>query len=105
SHPGDLWLLDRHRVLCADARERKSYKLLMGSAKAGVVFTDPPYNVRVVGNVSGKGTIKHRESAMASGEMTPDEFTDFLATTLGHIARHSTAGSIHFVCMDWRHQL
>jgi DNA modification methylase len=40
---------------------------------------------------------------MASGEMSRTEFATFLATTLGYTAEYSADGSIHFVCMDWRH--
>jgi hypothetical protein len=40
---------------------------------------------------------------MASGEMDRAEFTQFLATALGHLTRHSADGAIHFLCMDWRH--
>ncbi len=36
--------------------------------KAEMVFTDPPYNVVIDGNVNGLGKIRHREFAMASGE-------------------------------------
>jgi DNA modification methylase len=45
-----------------------------------MVFTDPPYNVAIAGNVSGLGKVKHREFAMASGEMNTHELTDFLET-------------------------
>ena len=70
-----------------------------------MVFIDPPYNVPIDGNVCGSGSIKHREFAMAAGEMSETEFTDFLTTILGHLACHSISGSIHFICMDWRHIL
>jgi len=40
---------------------------------------------------------------MASGEMTSAEFTAFLTTSFVNLAEHSTDGSIHFICMDWRH--
>ena len=68
-----------------------------------MVFTDPPYNVAIEGNVSGLGKIRHREFAMASGEMTRDQFTSFLSSAFANLAPHSSDGSIHFVCMDWRH--
>ena len=68
-----------------------------------MVFTDPPYNVPIAGNVSGLGNVKHREFAMASGEMTPREYTEFLRTALMRLADFSADGSIHFICMDWRH--
>jgi hypothetical protein len=38
-----------------------------------MVFTDPPYNLGIEGNVSGLGAVQHREFAMASGEMTEAE--------------------------------
>jgi hypothetical protein len=68
-----------------------------------MVFTDPPYNVPVHGHVCGKGSVRHREFAMASGEMSEAEFTGFLETAFARLATHSADGSIHFVCMDWRH--
>src|SRR5262249_56190707 len=55
------------------------------------------------GHVWGLGKIKDGEFAMASGEMSEDEFTTFLKTVLGHLGRHSLDGALHYVCMDWRH--
>ena len=105
SEPGDLWLLGKHRILCADALEAGSYRGLMERARAQVVFTDPPYNVRIDGHATGNGSIHHREFAMAAGEMTSGQFIHFLATVLHLLVRHSSGGSIHFICIDWRHQL
>jgi DNA modification methylase len=100
---GDLWLLGKHRVVCGDALSNDSYKLLMGDGRAHVVFTDPPYNVRIDGHASGNGKIHHREFLMASGEMSELEFTRFLTDSLGLAAIYSRSGSLHYVCMDWRH--
>ena len=100
---GDLWVLNEHRVLCANALERTAYSTLMGSALAEVVFIDPPYNVAIDGNVSGLGATRHREFAMASGEMSEEEFQQFLKKAFLLLARYSTPHSLHFVCMDWRH--
>ncbi len=68
-----------------------------------MVFTDPPYNVPVNGHVCGLGTVKHAEFAMASGEMSEDEFRTFLSTATKHMATFSKNGAIHYLCMDWRH--
>ena len=103
SRLGDRWDLGKHRILCGDAREWASFERLLAGDKAQMGFYDPPYNVRVDGHVGGGGKVRHREFAMASGEMTEREFTDFLAVTLGHCAAASQDGSIHYVCMDWRH--
>ncbi len=101
--PGDLWRLGDHFLLCGDARSDASFSRLLGGGSVDLVFTDPPYNVKIDGNVCGNGQIKHREFAFASGEMASDEFTDFLETTLGHCAQALRNGGIAFVCMDWRH--
>ncbi len=80
SRLGDLWRIGGHFLLCGDSTKRESYEALLQGAKAQAVFTDPPYNVRIAGNVSGLGKTVHPEFAMASGEMSRDEFTKFLAT-------------------------
>ena len=68
-----------------------------------MAFIDPPYNVPIEGNVSGLGKIHHREFAMARGEMSDDEFVNFLTDAFILLVRYSARGSIHFVFMDWRH--
>ncbi|HUN95311.1 MAG TPA: DNA methyltransferase [Bradyrhizobium sp.] len=100
---GDVWLLGRHRLYCGSAIEASAYESLLEGKKAALVFTDPPYNVPVQGHVSGNGAIQHREFAMASGEMTEVQFTGFLEQCCTLLAAHSLPGSIHYVCMDWRH--
>jgi DNA modification methylase len=100
---GDIWQLGPHLLICGDARDPDTVAALMGPEQAQMVFTDPPYNVRIDGNVGGLGSIRHREFAMASGEMTKTEFTGFLKASFSNLARHSSDGSIHYICMDWRH--
>ena len=75
----------------------------MGKQRATLVFTDPPYNVPIDGHACGNGKIHHREFQMASGEMDEFEFVSFLKTSFCLLARFSKDGSIHYVCMDWRH--
>src|SRR5262249_58954828 len=81
SRPGDRWRIGDHLLLCGDALRKGSYRDLLGAQKAQMVFTDPPYNVAITGHVSGLGKVKHREFAMACGEMSPQEYTKFLRTT------------------------
>ena len=100
---GDLWLLDRHRVLCGDALDAEAYRTLLGSKTASAAFTDPPYNVPIDGHVSGLGQTRHREFPIAAGERDAAAFTKFLETSLRHMAAFSRSGAVHYVCMDWRH--
>jgi DNA methylase/ParB-like nuclease family protein len=103
SRPGDLWFLGQHRVYCGSALEASAYATLMNKQTAGMVFTDPPFNVPIAGHASGLGAVRHQDFVMASGEMDEAEFTAFLSTACKHMANHSADGAIHFVCMDWRH--
>jgi DNA modification methylase len=102
SRRGDAWLLGDHRLRCGDAKNGGDTRKLMGGERAAMVFTDPPYNVRIKA-VQGRGKIRHREFAEASGELSPEAFTTFLVSSLSLAAKHSVNGSVHFVCVDWRH--
>jgi hypothetical protein len=74
---GDIWQIGPHRLICGDATTLETYARLLDVEKAQLVFTDPPYNVRIDGHVSGLGKVKHREFAFASGEMSEAECTGF----------------------------
>lgn len=103
TRPGDLWLLGPHRLLCGDARSTDDASKLCDGEAADLMFTDPPYNVAIDGNVTGLGRIRHREFALASGEMDARTFTAFLRESLGAAAACLRDGAIAYVCMDWRH--
>ena len=100
---GDIWQIGPHRLICGDSTKAETYASLLDGDRAQMVFTDPPYNVKIDGHVSGLGSVKHREFAMASGEMSTSEFSRFLGDVFGNLATHSIDGAIHFICMDWRH--
>lgn len=101
TRPGDIWALGPHRIGCGDSRDPAFLAHVIGDAETDAAFLDPPYNVRINGHANARG--RHREFAMASGEMAEGEFRDFLAQTLGAAAAVSREGAVHFVCMDWRH--
>ena len=100
---GDLWLLGEHRLYCGDSLKEESYSALMQGELAQMVITDPPYNVAINGHVCGSGAVKHKEFAMASGEMTQGEFTTFLNTAFLRIHERTEEGAIVYGFMDWRH--
>ena len=101
--PGDLWQLGKHRVLCGNSLLTESYERLLQGERADLLITDPPYNVVIDGHATGNGSIRHREFAMASGEMSSPEFTDFLRKAMIVARNHSHAGSLAYYFMDWRH--
>jgi DNA modification methylase len=101
TRPGDIWQLGEHRVGCGDGRDLAFLRAVVGEAVIDAAFLDPPYNVKINGHANAKG--RHREFAMASGEMTTAAFRTFLADTLTACEGVSKNGAVHFVCMDWRH--
>ena len=98
---GDIGEMGNHRIGCGDARDPDFPRRVIGEGEVDAAFLDPPYNVVINGHANSIG--RHREFAMASGEMTNSEFQTFLADTFGACAEVSRNGAVHFVCMDWRH--
>jgi DNA modification methylase len=102
TRPGDIWICGDHRIGCGDGRDQAFLEAVVGQgAKIAAAFLDPPYNVRISGHANAKG--RHREFAMASGEMSTAAFHEFLIQSLSACAAVSQDGAIHFICMDWRH--
>ncbi|MGY3343522.1 MULTISPECIES: site-specific DNA-methyltransferase [unclassified Bradyrhizobium] len=102
SRHGDLWQAGAHRVLCGDARDEADWAALMERDRASMLVADPPYNVQIA-TTFGHRKIKHREFAVASGELSPADFADFLKSWMRLAARHSNDGSMHYIFIDWRH--
>lgn len=98
--PGNVWALGDHRIACGDALRPESYRALFPFAgQARLVFTDPPYNVRVRGHVTSG---RHREFAMASGEMSRTEFAVFNETWISHTLARLCDGGLAMIFIDWR---
>ena len=78
SKTGDIIVCDSHRLICGDRLDRTILSNLLAGTPVRMVMTDPPYNIPIDGFVGGKGATKHREFAVASGEMSDGEFIAFL---------------------------
>ena len=103
--PDDVWLLGKHRIVCGNSQDEETFSKLMQTQKAKMVLQDPPFNVKIQGHVGGSGKIKHKEFAFASGEMTDEQFIQFLETNFKLCAKFSKSGSLHYNFMDWRHSM
>jgi DNA modification methylase len=99
---GDIWVLGPNRLLCGSALDRDAYERLMQGELAQMMFTDPPYNIRVA-NISGKGRKQHDEFVMGSGEMDDAEYTGFLHKMMICAITFSEPTAVHFLTIDWRH--
>jgi DNA modification methylase len=97
---GDIFQLGNHIIMCGDSKT--DVLELLKEGEANMVFTDPPYNVRI-NDIVNLGKTKHREFVEGTGEMTEDEFTAFLSQIVENLIAISKNGSIHYICMDWKH--
>lgn len=102
SRRGDVWILDEHRVVCGNSLDPETYGVLLQGAKAQAVLTDPPYNVKIKGNVSGLGKKVHEEFVMASGELDELQWQQFLDSMMVRLRASIDEGAVVFVFMDWR---
>ena len=92
------------RLLCGNALSNEDFVKLMASERARMAFCDAPYNLKVDGVISGLGKAKHRDFAMASGEMSRPEFIEFPTTYMRNCAAHSVDGAIHFATPACHHE-
>ena len=103
TRPGDVWCLGDHQIICGNSLDAATFETLLGTRHADMVLQDPPYNVKISGHVCGSGNVRHKEFQMASGEMSTDEFTQFLRKNFELCAKHSRPGALQYNFMDWRH--
>lgn len=103
TRPGDVWCIGDHRIICGNGLDAATFETLLGTRQADMVLQDPPYNVKISGHVCGSGNVRHKEFQMASGEMSTDEFTQFLRKNFDLCAKHSRPGALQYNFMDWRH--
>lgn len=74
--PGDLFVLGRHRLLCGDATAEGILEQVLQGQPAGMVFSDPPYNVNYR---QQRGPKRGRTAGIANDDLG-DEFEQFLYT-------------------------
>lgn len=101
--PGDIWQIGPHRLGVGDVRDTALLGKFMDGRHARMVLTDPPYNVRIGGHVQVKPKTDHNEFAFASGEMTCEQFTEFLCETFKPMRDALMDGGLFYSWMDWRH--
>lgn len=86
-------MLGEHRVKCGDATDREAVQRLMGGSRAGMAFTDPPYNVNYG---------DHRHSGAPQRALINDnlgtEFEPFLEKACRNILEF-TDGAV-YICMS-----
>lgn len=52
---GDIWILGKHRLMCGDSTCKETIDKLMNGNKVDMVFTDPPYGMKLNADYSKMG--------------------------------------------------
>jgi DNA modification methylase len=99
---GDIFQLNGHRLICGSFTSDDDVKQLMQDDKARIINCDPPYNLPA-NFFTNKDEKRHKDFAMGAGEMSDDEFVQFLALIMRTSVVNSVPGAIHYIFMDFRH--
>ncbi len=77
THPGDVWLLGPHRLICGDSRDHTTVTTVLDGARINLAFTSPPYaSQRTYDDTSGFQPIP------------PDEYVDWFDDVQANIRAH-----------------
>lgn len=87
---GDVWLLDRHRVMCGDSCSIDAVEKLMAGGQADMLLTDPPYNVAYQGGTADKLTIQN-------DAMGDDAFRQFLRDAFTTATTVMKSGAVFYI--------
>jgi DNA modification methylase len=100
---GSIWKCGEHRIGCGSATDLPFVQQVLGDCRAGVCFTDPPYNLKIHGVVGGKGRYRRREFVQGSGELSPEEHFALLRDAFLVAKACCTESALIYACIDWRH--
>ena len=90
---GDLYEVGPHKILCGDATDHNDYIKLLGTEKARLVFTDPPYSIDYL---SGAGVSYDSTKFGGTGgqifndDKSPEEALIFYTDALNKIHEFTT---------------
>ena len=94
---GDLIELGPHRVLCGDSTKKEDLDRLLAGAKAGLLFTDPPYNVNYGVNLSAGENNQTGWNKIANDNMPQDKYEEWLKQILTNVVAVLDEGAALYV--------
>jgi hypothetical protein len=95
TRPGDLWILDKHRLLCGDATKMEVVQELLDGGLADMVFCDPPYSVAYTGKTARKLTIVNDDLGAGFYDFLLKACTNMLAVTKGAVYICMSSSELH----------
>lgn len=87
---GDVWQLDRHRLMCGDSTSADDVQTLTGGVQIDLFLTDPPYGVDYTGKT--KDALK-----IENDNRSDDEFVSFLSDAFNAADGVMKPGAVFYI--------
>jgi len=99
---GDIWKLGKHKLICGDATNKDTVKLLMEDNKADLIFTDPPYNVNYSARTGIRsGKIRDNMSHIKNDNLSDEEFDNLLENSIKNMFDNLDNKASYYICNNW----
>ena len=99
---GDIWKLGKHKLICGDATNKDTVKLLMEDNKADLLFTDPPYNVNYSARTGIRsGKIRDNMAHIKNDNLDDDQFNELLENSLKNMFNYMDNKASYYICNNW----
>lgn len=97
SKMGDIWLLDKHRVMCGDAANLDDVTQLMEEQKADLIFFDPPYNVNYQGGIESRRR-KNIDRSLHNDDLPLEAYLNLLKNSISHASCCAVPEASLYLC-------
>lgn len=114
TQPGDIWILGNHRLMCGDSANTEDLDTLLSGAEIDMIFTDPPYGVKVEPRsnnavkagmssfaAAGKATdtkLRAKDRPIQNDDIQGEDFTNILLQWFQNASRVMKAGRAFYIC-------
>ena len=99
---GDIWKLGKHKLICGDATNKDTVKLLMEDNKADLLFTDPPYNVNYSARTGIRsGKIRDNMAHIKNDNLDDDQFNQLLENSIKNMFDYMDSKASYYICNNW----
>lgn len=87
--------MDRHRIICGDTTDEKTFGKLLGDKKIDLIVTDPPYNVDYQG--FKEKNYKRVRKDIENDNIGQGEFNKFITVVYKNFERHLKPGGVFYI--------
>ena len=94
---GDLIELGEHRLLCGDSTKKEDLQRLLGGKLAGLLHTDPPYNVNYTGDNRPTDDNQSDWRKIANDNMPQEKYELWLADVLRNAVAFLEPGAAMYI--------